>query len=733
MLLYLQNSYAYSAPPVLGFLVLLSLSLVALFRGKRNRTTFLFAGICFLGALINADVALVSLIPDESVALKVDRTTYFFFVFSLPIFIQFVHVFIGITGRAWLERLAYIFSLSLLFFIPTDLFISGLNIYSFGRIAQAGPLYYAFMAAAGLSVSYCFFALFAAMHRARENELKNRIKYILGGIGLSIFFANILPILGFPIYPPGNFSFIPAIVLAFGVLKYDLLDMNAVLRRSLFYFILTALVTVSYVVIIYFFNSVLVPSEKSTVVLPFFLAIFMVFLFNPLHQKVRQGIDNFFFRGRYDYQQLLKKISGDLASLLKLHQVRDLLLQSITTALQVESVFLLLYDRATAGFNIATDKQAGNANTFDIIIDRTHPLVIFFEKQALPLSKIAVERLPLPLADRQAVRQFFDTLQVAMLVPLLSAHRLVGIIALGEKKSGELLVQEDMELLTTIANQSVTAIENALAYEEIEELNRELERKVAQRTASLRKTLEEKERTQQQLIQSESLAAIGQLVAGAAHELNNPLAGASSLIQSSLESIEKATPHQDEVADDLRFSLKELRRMGEIVGSLLDLSRKTQVYVEPVLVNLALDDALRILYNQYKYLPVEIEKNYDENLPVIEGNFANLGQVFINVIKNALQSLPDGKGKIILNTHYAKDSDRVVIECRDTGRGIPGALQKDIFKPFFTTKTVGEGTGLGLYVSHEIIKRHGGSMDVTSVENIGTSMVIELPCHRRQT
>lgn len=735
MLLYLQNSYAYSAPPLLGFLVLLSLSLVALCKGKRNRTTLLFAGLCFLGALINADVALVSLIPEESVALKVDRATYFFFVFSLPIFIQFVHVFIGITGRAWLERLAYLFSLTLLFFIPTDLFISGLNIYSFGRIAQAGPLYYAFMTATGISVSYCLFTLFSAMHRARENELKNRIKYILGGIGLSIVLlvANILPILGFPIYPPGNFSFIPAIVLAFGVLKYDLLDMNAFLRHSLFYFILTALLTVSYVVIIYFFNSVLVPSGKSTVVLPFFLAIFMVFLFNPLHQKVQQGIDNFFFRGRYDYQQLLKKISGDLASLLKLHQVRDLLLQSITAALQVEIVFLLLYDRATGVFNIATDNQAGTANALDIVIDRTHPLVIFLEKQALPLSKIAVERLPIPLADRQAVRQFFDTLQVAMLVPLLSAQRLVGIIALGEKKSGELLVQEDMELLTTIANQSVTAIENALAYEEIEELNRELERKVAQRTASLRKTLEEKEKTQQQLIQSESLAAIGQLVAGAAHELNNPLAGASSLIQSSLETIEKAKPNQEEVVDDLRFSLKELRRMGEIVGSLLDLSRKTQVYVEPVLANLALDDALRILYNQYKYLPVEIEKNYDENLPVIEGNFANLGQVFINVVKNALQSLPDGKGKIILSTHYAKDSDRVVIECRDTGRGIPGALQKDIFKPFFTTKTVGEGTGLGLYVSHEIIKRHGGSMDVTSVENIGTSMVIELPCHRRQT
>ena len=147
---------------------------------------------------------------------------------------------------------------------------------------------------------------------------------------------------------------------------------------------------------------------------------------------------------------------------------------------------------------------------------------------------------------------------------------------------------------------------------------------------------------------------------------------------------------------------------------------------------MAIDDALRILYNQYKYLRVEIEKNYDENLPVVEGNFANLGQVFINIIKNALQALPNGAGRIVLSTRYNRERDSVVIECRDTGKGIPAGHQKDIFKPFFTTKGVGEGTGLGLYISHEIVKRHGGSIDVTSEEGRGASLTIELPCHRRE-
>jgi len=734
MLIYLSTSYAYVIPPILGFFVLFFLSLVSLLRGRKNSTNILFAGLCFLGALINADVALVSLIADKELAIKVDRATYFFFVFSLPIFIQFVHAFVGIERRKWLEYLAYFFSLVFLFFTPSSLFISGLNTYSFGTIARAGPVYHAFAAVTGITVCYCFFTLYSAMRKARENELKNRIKYILGGVGLSIVLLvlNIFPILGFAVYPPGNFSFIPAIFLAFGVLKYDLLDIGAVIRRGMIYFMLTVLLAFFYIIIIYLVNSFIMVSEKSSVVLPFLLALFMVLLFNPIKESVQKFIDNLFFRGRYDYQQLLKEISREMASLLKMHQIRELLLTSISSALQVSPVCLLLYDSGRARFLLYSYGEDGEIEG-QRLLDRRHPLVGFLEKSEEPLSKITAERLGQRYEKREEILQFFNDLKTTMIIPMLSQKRLLGMIALGNKKSGELLVHEDMELLTTIANQAVTAIENAHAYEEIEKLNLELERKVAQRTASLRKTLEEKEKTQKQLVQSESLAAIGQLVAGAAHELNNPLASASSLIQSSLETISKAEKTGDDVADDLKFSLKELRRMRDIVKSLLDLSRQTQVYVEPVPVNVAIDDALRILYNQYKYLRVEIEKNYDENLPVVEGNFANLGQVFINVIKNAFQALPNGVGRIILTTSYDSGKDSVAIECRDTGKGIPARHLKDIFKPFFTTKGVGEGTGLGLYISHEIVKKHGGSIDVTSEEGRGTSLTIELPCHRRES
>jgi two-component system NtrC family sensor kinase len=245
---------------------------------------------------------------------------------------------------------------------------------------------------------------------------------------------------------------------------------------------------------------------------------------------------------------------------------------------------------------------------------------------------------------------------------------------------------------------------------------------------SRKAALEEKDRTQQ------SLAAIGQLVAGIAHELNNPLASTSSLIQTDIELINEQKDKRDidsELLKDLEFSLKELKRVEMIVKSVLGLSRQTQTYVEDVDIKTVIEDALKVLHDQYKYSEVVIEKDYEENLPRVNGNFANLGQVFLNIIKNALQALHDGKGTIFLKTRYIKETNSVMIECRDTGVGIPTEVINDIFKPFFTTKDVGSGTGLGLYISHEIIKKHEGLISVSSKLGKGTTFTIDLPAKAR--
>ena len=743
----LQTSYGYVILPFLGFIVLLGLALISLFMGGRKRTNILFATICLLGALVNADMAFLSILSDERLALRIDRAVHLFFVFSIPVYIRFVHAFLGIRGRRWLEVTALLFSTALLAVIPTDLYFNGLHHYTFGRIASAGPLFHLFSAAGAFTVIYCLALLYRVMRQTTDNIRKNRIKYIFGGLGGTalLLALTILPISGVPVYPLGNFSFIPAIFLAFGVLKYDLLDIGILIRRGTVYFLLTGILTALYILVIFLFQSLFLGGGGASITLSLVLALIIVLLFNPLREWVQGLIERLFFRGRYDYRQLLREISGRMASLLSLPQIRGLLSDAITEALQVERVILVmaeaggfrLYERrgtGTLGEVTEAGAEAGagaeGAPSGEIAL-----LIRTLEREKRPLSRAAVERRWGDEEGAEALTRIFNRLGAALVIPLPAREGLAGLIALGQKRSGQLFVDEDLELLTTIANQAAIAIENAQSYEALEALNRDLEQKVAMRTAALREALMEKERTQEQLIRSESLAAIGQLVAGTAHELNNPIAGAMSLVETSVETMggwEVQKGDREEVVDDLRFSLGELRRAGAIIRSLLDLSRQTQTYMETVDINRALDDALRILYNQYKNLPVEIAKDYDDTSPSVRGNFANLGQVLINIIRNALQSLPEGRGRITLTTRRCLTTDTVLIECRDTGRGIPAVLLKDIFKPFFTTKTVGRGTGLGLYLSHEIIRRHGGQIRVASEEGRGTTVTVELPCERRE-
>ena len=727
----LHASWGYVIPPLLGFIVLLGLALISLLYGGRKRTNILFAGICLLGALLNADMVLVSILPDERLALRVDRTIHFFFVFSVPVYIKFVHTFLGIRDRRWLEISAWLLSSAFLIIVPTDLYISGFHYYFFGRIARSGMLFHLFSVTVAFTVLYCLVLLYRAMRRTADNHLRNRIKYIFGGLGFSALLLafTILPVSGVPVYPLGHFSFIPGIFLAFGLLKYDLLDIGALIRRGTVYFFLTGILTALYILVISLFHTFFFTSSSDSFVLSLVLVLIIVLLFNPLRERVQGLIDRLFFRGRYDYRELLREISGRLALLLSLPQIRKMLVDAIAEALQVERVILILSEEGRYRLYCGGLEGAGEAPSQEIAL-----LMHVLNTEMRPMTRVAAERSCVDDEDREALIHLFNHLDTVLVIPLPARAGAAGLIALGQKRSGELFVEEDLELLTTIANQAATAIENARSYEALEALNRDLEQKVAGRTAALREALAEKERTQDQLIRSESLAAIGQLVAGTAHELNNPIAGAMSLVESSVETIEGSKTQAvklEEIIDDLRFSLGELRRASAIIRSLLDLSRQTQTYVEPVDINRAVDDALLVLYNQYKNLDVEIKKDYGD-LPPVKGNYANLGQVLINILRNAFQALPEGKGGIFLTTRYRAADDTVAVVCRDTGKGIPAAALKDIFKPFFTTKVVGGGTGLGLYISHEIIRRHGGQISVESEEGKGTVVTVELPCKRRE-
>ncbi len=722
----------YSIPPLLTLICFLALAALAIFRGPRTQTNFLFLTICVLGSFLYSDILFAFNVESAEAALFISRTDHFFIVYLFPVYVHFFHGYLNISGRKWLVKAAYVYSFFLMCFTPTPFYIASMQKHYFGYFARGGILY-PFFGLAGLFVTlYVLILIHQAIQQEKSSSHKNRLKYLFAGFGIMGLMngMNVFTIQGYSVYPPGNLSFIPLIIFAVGLFKHDLLDMGILIRKSLIYSILTAFLTCLYTLLIIVADTVFKGFHLSnSIYFPIFFFILIAFVFGPLKSNVQNFVDRIFFKGKYDYQKTIKHVSQMVVSVLDFDAIAKLLMDTVADTMIVDHCVLFLSGICGKKFvNFAARGKQMNSDQ-PLTWSENSALVRWMQTHRQPVMKDSLKKQTLKAMSPDVLSDM-EALNAEIALPLIFEETLNGFIVLGEKRSGDLFIQEDVDLLETLSSQSALAIENARSYKVIDDLNKDLEKKVEERTRALKEALFEKERTQEQLIRSESLAAIGQLVAGVAHELNNPLTSATSLVQSVIEDIEQwdtENPLDEDLIDDLKFVDQELVRARSIVSSLLGLSRQTQTYLESVGINSVVKDALRVMYNQYKHCDLKIVENYAPELPDIQGNFANLGQVALNIIHNAIQAVVDIKGTVFLSTQFDTHANQVVFSCKDTGPGIPVSIRKDIFKPFFTTKAVGDGTGLGLYICHEIVRKHGGTLKLEDFDGPGALFEVRLP------
>ena len=235
---------------------------------------------------------------------------------------------------------------------------------------------------------------------------------------------------------------------------------------------------------------------------------------------------------------------------------------------------------------------------------------------------------------------------------------------------------------------------------------------------------------QEQLIQSEKMSAIGQLVSGVAHELNNPLAGISAFAQLLLA--EKRFPPDQRTAAETIYS--EARRASRIVQNLLTFARQHKAEKVPTAINQVLDDTLELRGYELRVRGIDVRREYDESLPDTMADAHQLQQVFLNLITNAEQAMEQRDGhhhRLTVRTRRSADSIRIEVE--DTGAGIPANLIERIFNPFFTTKPTGSGTGLGLSISLGIVREHEGRIWAENAQQTGARFVVEFPITEPRT
>jgi PAS domain S-box-containing protein len=236
----------------------------------------------------------------------------------------------------------------------------------------------------------------------------------------------------------------------------------------------------------------------------------------------------------------------------------------------------------------------------------------------------------------------------------------------------------------------------------------------------LQQQMDRLKETEAQLVQAAKLAAVGELAAGVAHELNNPLTSILGFTALLLNTTSLGSP----VRHDLEIVAKQARRAREIVRNLLGFARQTKPQRLPADVNPLVCQTLDLVRQHLENSGVVIEEDYNPDLGLLTLDAGQMRQVFLNLITNAAYAMPEG-GK--LRMHTARLGDEVAVSISDTGGGIPAEIQDRIFEPFFTTKPVGQGTGLGLSISLGIVREHGGRITVESQVGQGSTFTVWLP------
>jgi len=592
-----------------------------------------------------------------------------------------------------------------------------------------------------------------------ERMVRARIAALLPGLVLGTtamlfaFLNNAIAGGNIPIQLPLVATLIFYGSVGYSITRHELFGIDRVIRQSFVYGLMSTIILGGYALAI-LLPARLLPTTiagRQEITAGVFVLL-LAFLFDPLRRGVQITIDRAFFRSSIDDRQTISSLSEELTTMLDRQEIVEGVASLATRTLELESAGLFLgNDEGGTLWQMRAEEDTLGCE------DGSPDLGAACDYLAKGIASFDTERL-IPAVREKApeAADALEKLKARLAFPLVVRGESIGVLALGPKRSGREISSEEILLLRTLSHQAAIALQNARSYEELELLNRDLDLKVQERTTQLAGAYDELKQAQAQLVQSEKLSSLGEFVAGIAHELNNPASFVRGSLQILTEFLEvlrevftvyKEIPITDETLQDrlarassgrnledllretpelLRICNEGAERIERTVSELKIFIRKDRGDRAPTSIAESLASALRMLDPRIREQNVTLETSFAE-VAEIEADSAALGQVWINLITNALDAVRDIPEPRIRLSIEDVDSGQIQISIEDNGTGIDPEVAEKIFEPFVTTKDIGEGTGLGLSIAYGAVQSHSGELTAGSSPEGGASFRVRLP------
>lgn len=696
----------YALPAALALAINLTLCLVVFFdnpKGVVNRV-FTLLILSFVGwnagelIMINSDQHSMALIGVKIIFAGVFLFPVFFLHFSYVFPQKFTRFFDG-----WRSTLLYAGPVILL--IPFVLLLQ----VDIGRVLQIGSIFYYVFTFKGPLESHVLawvlsliglgyfswgvlnFILSYGQTKIARQRLQ--ILYLLVGIcsmfiiGLVLHVANYFFELGYSFFFVASlYSLLISFFFALAIVKYRLVDIHFIIRGGILYSILTGLVLVIYVLLIKNVCDILANKFGTTSLLveSVFILV-LVFLLRPLERRVEEFIDRFFYRDRYLFRLKFFEFTRTLLNILDLQTLSRATVEFISQALVVNKVGIWTLDveadsyRMTSQTGFLEERPFAEESSFIAYLKKSQRAVeLEYIKNYYPLQADVKEMM---------------IEHIALVIPFQWEEGLLGFLLVGDKRNGKNFTIMEIEALEALAPAMAMAISRALLYQNLK-----------------RKDL--------QMMQSEKLAALGEMAASFVHGIRNPL----GIISGSAETLKKKIPEPVQ-SEMIQFIREESERINRMLTNFLEFAKPKP----PTFQEVNLKDILRRTVD-LSSIParergVQVVQEYPQDKVSLFLDPEQIHEAFVNLELNALEAMPAGGTLRITLTQ--KENKDVIIRVSDTGVGIPAGRESKIFDPFFTTKE--QGTGLGLTIVHTVVKNHGGTISVANNDGGGATFTISLP------